>query len=63
VARKDASRPAAVQLIVGEDSYLAEQALERVLQRAVGQDRADSVSLFYGDESRWEGVLGAARTG
>jgi DNA polymerase-3 subunit delta len=62
-SRQDASRPAAVQLIVGEDSYLAEQALERVLQRAVGQDRADSVSVFYGDESRWDSVLAAARTG
>ncbi len=63
MARKEAGRPAAVQLIVGEDSYLGEQALERVLQLAVGQDRADSVSLFYGDEARWEGVLAAARTG
>ncbi len=52
-----------MQLIVGEDSYLAEQALERVLQLAVGQDRADSVSVFYGDETRWDGVLAAARTG
>jgi DNA polymerase III delta subunit len=63
VARKGAGRSAAVQLIVGEDSYLAEQALERVLQLAVGQDRTEAVSLFYGDESRWEGVLAAARTG
>jgi DNA polymerase-3 subunit delta len=63
VARKEADRPAAVQLIVGEDSYLAEQALERVLQAAVGQDRMESVSVLYGDESRWESVLAAARTG
>ncbi len=63
MARKEASRPAAVQLIVGEDSYLAEQALERVLQLAVGPDRADAVSLFYGDETRWDAIVGAARTG
>ncbi len=63
MARGEASRAAAVQLILGEDSYLAEQALERVLQQAVGQDRADAVSLFYGDETRWDGILAAARTG
>jgi len=54
---------AAVQAIVGEDSYLAEQALERVLAAAVGEDRQDAVQVFQGDERKWEDVLSAARTG
>ncbi len=63
MGRKGADRPAAVQLILGEDSYLAEQALERVLALAVGEERADSVSLLYGDETSWGSVVAAARTG
>ncbi len=63
MARKEAPRPKPVQLILGEDSYLAEQALERVLQLAVGEDRSDAVSVFYGDECRWDAVLAAACTG
>ena len=55
--------PRRVQLILGEDSYLAEQALERVLALAVGADRDDAVTVLYGDETRWEAVLAAARTG
>jgi DNA polymerase III delta subunit len=54
---------APVQAIVGEDSYLAEQALERVLAAAVGEDRQDAVQVFQGDERKWEDVLSAARTG
>ena len=52
-----------VQAIVGEDSYLAEQALEKVLEKAIGPDRQDSLQVLYGDEARWEDVLGRARTG
>ncbi len=52
-----------VHLILGEDTYLAERALEEVLEAAVGADRADSVTLLYGDEVRWEAVLAAVRTG
>jgi DNA polymerase-3 subunit delta len=58
-----APKPAPVQAIVGEDSYLAEAALERLLTAAVGQERQESVSVLYGDESRWEDVLAAARAG
>lgn len=54
---------ASVQAIVGEDSYLAEQALERVLAAAVGDDRQDAVQVFQGDERKWEDVVSAARTG
>jgi DNA polymerase III subunit delta len=55
--------PALVQAIVGEDSYLAEAALERVLQAAVPGERHESVRVLYGDEARWEDVLQAARAG
>jgi DNA polymerase-3 subunit delta len=63
LARQAPARMSPVQLILGTDSYLAEQALERVLQSAVGTDRADSVSVFYGDETRWDSILATARTG
>jgi DNA polymerase-3 subunit delta len=58
-----APRPGPVQAIVGEDTYLAEEALERVLAAAVGEERQDAVRVFYGDETRWEEILGVARTG
>jgi DNA polymerase III delta subunit len=48
---------------VGEDTYLAEEALEKVLAAAVGEDRQDALRVFYGDEAKWEEVLAAARTG
>jgi len=49
--------------VVGADSYLAEQALESLLQAAVGDERADAVQVFRGDETTWPRVLEAARTG
>src|SRR5512143_1977156 len=58
-----ASRPGPVQAIVGEDTYLAEEALERVLAATIGDDRQDALQVFHGDEAKWEGVLAAARTG
>jgi DNA polymerase-3 subunit delta len=57
------SRPGPIQAIVGEDTYLAEEALERVLAAAVGDDRQDALQVLHGDEARWEDVLAAARTG
>lgn len=56
-------RPAPIQAIVGEDSYLAEAALEQVLSGALGADRQESLRVLYGDEVRWEDVLQAARSG
>jgi DNA polymerase-3 subunit delta len=58
-----ANRPAAVQLIVGGDSWLADEALESALQAAVGAERAESVQVFRGDETSWARVVEAARTG
>ena len=50
-----------VQAIFGEDTYLAEAALERLLSATVGSDRQDSLRVLYGDEAKWEDVLAAAR--
>jgi len=49
--------------VVGSDSYLAEQALESLLQAAVGDERADAVQVLRGDETTWPRILEAARTG
>jgi DNA polymerase-3 subunit delta len=49
--------------VVGADSFLAEQALETLLQSAVGSDRDESVQVFRGDETTWPRVIEAARTG
>jgi DNA polymerase III subunit delta len=57
------TRPGPIQAVVGEDTYLAEEALERVLAAAVGDDRQDAVQVLHGDEAKWEDVLAAARTG
>jgi DNA polymerase-3 subunit delta len=58
-----AARPAPVQAVVGEDTYLAEQALERILAQAIGDERQEALTVLYGDETRWEGVVNQARTG
>jgi DNA polymerase-3 subunit delta len=64
VAKKgEAERTAGVHLVLGEDSYLAEEALERILAQAVGQERDDAVTVLQGDEVRWEAVIAAARSG
>jgi DNA polymerase III subunit delta len=57
------ARPAGVHLVLGEDSYLAEEALERILAAAIGDDRNDALSVLQGDEVKWEAVVAAARSG
>lgn len=55
----------AVELIAGGrdfDGYLAEAALELILERTVGKDRADALQSFHGDDASWAQVLDAART-
>ncbi len=54
--------PSPVMLILGSDSFRAETALEQALAAAVGEDRADSVESFRGDEASWARVLDVART-
>jgi DNA polymerase III subunit delta len=58
-----AARPGPIQAIVGEDTYLAEEALERILAGTIGEDREEALQVLYGDEKKWEDVTGAARTG
>jgi DNA polymerase-3 subunit delta len=58
-----ARRPAPIQAIVGEDSYLAEGLLAEVLKDAALSDTQESVRVLYGDEAKWEDVLRAARAG
>jgi DNA polymerase-3 subunit delta len=57
------SRPGPVNAVLGEDTSLAEQALERVLEEAIGAERQDALRVFDGDEATWEEVVSAARTG
>ncbi|MCG6920838.1 MAG: DNA polymerase III subunit delta [Acidobacteria bacterium] len=54
---------APIQAIVGTDTYLAEEALERILEAAVGEDREDSLQVVYGDETTWERLVAVAQTG
>ena len=54
---------AGVHLIAGGDSWLADQALESLLEAAVGKDREESVQVFRGDETSWARVVEAARSG
>jgi DNA polymerase-3 subunit delta len=57
-----ASRPGPVHAVLGEDTYLAEQALERILEKAIGGDRQEALRVLYGDEGKWEDVVSTART-
>jgi DNA polymerase III subunit delta len=57
------SRPGPIHAVLGEDTYLAERALERILGAAIGEDRQEALRVLYGDESKWEEVVSAARTG
>ena len=52
-----------IQAIVGLDTYLAEEALEGLLESTLGPDRTDSLQVLYGDEAKWENVVAAAQTG
>lgn len=58
-----ASRQTGVYAVVGLDSYLAEEALERLLEPALGADRTDSLQVLRGEETTWARVIDAARTG
>jgi DNA polymerase-3 subunit delta len=51
-----------VYLILGADSYRAEEALESLLAEAVGSDRGEAVQVLHGDETTWARVLDAARS-
>lgn len=54
---------AGLHVVAGADSWLAEEALEGLIAAAVGEDRADSLQVFRGEEASWARVVEAARTG
>jgi DNA polymerase-3 subunit delta len=47
--------------IVGPDTFLAEESLERLLEAAIGSERQESLQLLRGEETSWPRVLDAAR--
>jgi DNA polymerase-3 subunit delta len=49
--------------VVGADSLLAEEALERLLADHLGDARDDAVTTLRGEETTWERLLESARTG
>lgn len=56
-------RAPGVYAVVGGDSYLAELAVEKLLERAVGlEGRSDSVQTLRGDETPWVRLLDLVRT-
>lgn len=64
MARKTGDGPSPLlHLVLGEDSYLADEALEAILQKAIGSERADALTVLQGDEVRWERVINEARSG
>jgi DNA polymerase-3 subunit delta len=57
---------AGVYAVVGGkafDSFLAEEAVEKIVAGAVGDQRADALEVLRGDETGWGRVIEAARTG
>ena len=46
-------RAEGVVVVVGIDSYLAEEATERLLTKVVGANRQDAVEVLHGDEATW----------
>ncbi len=58
---KTSKRTDGVFAIVGPDSFLAEEALERLLGAAIGGDRQESLLVVRGEEQNWARVLDAAR--
>ena len=57
------ARRGPIQAIVGPDTFLAEEALDRILEGALGEDRKEGLQVLYGDETTWERLVAAAQTG
>jgi DNA polymerase III subunit delta len=49
--------------VLGADSLLAEEALERLLAEHLGDAREDAVTVLRGEENTWTRILEVARTG
>ena len=52
-----ASRAAAVQAIVGPDSFLAEEALETILGATLGSERTQALQVLRGEETNWSRLV------
>jgi DNA polymerase-3 subunit delta len=52
-----------VHAILGPDSFLAEETLERLLVDALGSEREGAVQALHGDEATWARLVETARTG
>ncbi len=57
------AKAAGVHLIAGPDPRLAEEALEELLDAALGGRRDDALELLRGDETTWTRIIDVARTG
>jgi DNA polymerase-3 subunit delta len=55
------SKDGRIVAIIGPDSFLAEEALQRVLRDALGEERGEALQVLRGDEATWARVLDAAR--
>ena len=49
--------------MLGADTLLAEEALERLLDEHLGGERGDAVTVLRGEETTWARLLESARTG
>src|SRR6266545_2971026 len=52
-----------VHAILGPDSFLAEEALEPLLEEALGKNREGALQVLHGDETSWGRLVETARTG
>jgi DNA polymerase III subunit delta len=50
-----------VVAIVGTDTFLAEEVLEKLIQSAIADDRQEGLQVMRGEEQTWARVLDAAR--
>jgi len=57
------ARSDSIHAVVGEDSYLAEEALQALVAKALGGAGDEAREVVYGDESKWPDVVARARTG
>ena len=52
-----ATRDAAVHAVVGPESFLAEEALETIVQAVLGPDRAQALQVLRGEETTWSRLV------
>jgi DNA polymerase-3 subunit delta len=60
---KKASASGRVHAVLGSDVHLAEEALDKLLEAAIGSERGEAFEVLRGDETTWGRVIETARTG